>query len=72
MKSEQLRIFHQKELDKLLGLFYCKVRSASSCLYEPSTLTSIQKSLDRHLTKDLYNHIASYEILSLAHLNSYS
>ena len=40
------------ELDRLLGHFYCKVRSANGSLYEPSTLTSIQRSLDRHLTKD--------------------
>ena len=34
-------------------------RSASSSLYEPSTLTSIQRCLDRHLTKDHHNHAAS-------------
>ena len=43
-----------KELDQLLGHFYCKVRSGNGNLYEPSTLISIQRSQDRHLTKD--NH----------------
>ena len=42
-----------KELCRLLGHWYCKMWSASGSLYEPSTLTSIQRRLDRHLTKVL-------------------
>ena len=49
-----------KELDRLLSHFYCKVRSANGSLYEPSTLNSIQRSLDRHLTKD---HHKTYSII---------
>ncbi len=37
------------ELDRLLGHFFCKDDS----LYEPDTLTSFQRSLDRHLIQEL-------------------
>ncbi len=41
------------ELDRLLGHFFCKVRKSDDSLYEPDTLTSFQRSLDRHLTQEL-------------------
>jgi len=46
------------ELDRLLGHFYCKVRKENGELLEPDTLTSIQRSLDRHLTKELHNTLS--------------
>ncbi len=39
------------ELEILLGHFFCKRKSDDS-LYEPDTLTSFQRSLDRHLTQE--------------------
>ena len=42
------------ELDRLLGYFYCKVRKEDGDLFEPCSLTSFQRSLDRHLTKALH------------------
>ena len=42
------------ELDRLLGHFYCKVRKADGSTYEPDSLTAFQRSIDRHLTKDLH------------------
>ena len=59
-ESRKIEDIPPKELDRLLGHFYCKVRSATGSLYEPSTLTSIQRSLDRHLTKD---HHKPYSII---------
>ncbi len=44
----------REELNRLLGHFYCKVRKESGEYLEPDTLTSIQRSLDRHLTKELH------------------
>ncbi len=41
------------ELDRLLGHFFSKVRKSDDSLYEPDTLTSFQRSLDRHLTQEL-------------------
>ena len=42
------------ELDRLLGHFFVSVRKADGTVYEPDTLSSFQRSIDRHLTKDLY------------------
>ena len=44
----------EAELDRLLGHFFCKVRKENGELYEPDTLTAFQRSLDRHLTKELH------------------
>ena len=49
-----------KELDRLLSHFYCKVRKNDGSTYEPDTLTGFQRSIDRHLTKDLHK---SYSII---------
>ncbi len=46
-----------KELDRFLDHSYRKMRNASGGLREPSTLTSIRRSLDRHLTKGHHNHV---------------
>ena len=45
------------ELDRLLGHFYCKVRKEDGELFEPGSLTSIQRSLDRHLRIELQQTI---------------
>ena len=42
------------ELDRLLGHFYCKVRKEDGELLEPGSPTSIQRSLNRHLRKELH------------------
>ena len=42
------------ELDRLLGHFYCKVRKEDGDLFQPCSLTSFQRSLDRYLTKALH------------------
>ena len=42
------------ELDRLLGHFYVTVRKADGTVYEPDTLSAFQRSLDRHLTKELH------------------
>ncbi len=42
------------DLDRLLGHFYCKVRRENGELYEPGILTCFQRSLDRHLNKELH------------------
>ena len=41
------------ELDKLLSHFFITVRKNDGTHYEPDTLTSFQRSIDRHLTQDL-------------------
>ena len=41
------------ELDRLLGHFFCKIRKMDNSMYEPDTLNSFQRSLDRHLTQEL-------------------
>ena len=38
------------ELDRLLGHFFISVRKSDGSKYEPDTLTSLQRSIDRHLT----------------------
>ncbi len=48
-EKQKIENIPPKELDRLLSHFYCKVRSASGSLYEPSTPTSSQRSLDRQL-----------------------
>ena len=42
------------ELNRLIGHFFVTVRKSDGSLYEPDTLTSSQRSIDRHLTKDLH------------------
>lgn len=42
------------ELDRLLGHFFVTVRKKDGSLYEPDTLSSFHRSIDRHLTKDLH------------------
>ena len=49
-----------EELDRLLGHFFVSIRKNDGSIYEPDTLTSFQRSLDRHLTKDLHK---SYSII---------
>ena len=48
------------ELDKLLSHFFITVRKNDGTHYEPDTLTSFQRSIDRHLTQDLQK---TYSIL---------
>ena len=52
-KTRKLEEFPPSELDRLLGHFFVSVRKTNGSLYEPDTLTSFQRSIDRHLTKDL-------------------
>ena len=42
------------ELDRLLGLLFVSVCKADGTVYEPDTLSSFQRSIDRYLTKDLH------------------
>ena len=48
----------EAELDRLLGHFFCKVRKENGELYEPDTLTAFQRSIDRHLTKELHKRFS--------------
>ena len=52
-ESRQLKDIPQAELYRLLAHFFVTARRKDSTLYEPDTLTSFQRSLDRHLTRDL-------------------
>ena len=67
IESQKIDDIPSKELDRLLSHFYYKVRCANGSLYEPSTLTSIQRSLDRHLPKD---HHKPYSIKRNVELSS--
>ena len=42
------------ELNRLLGHFYVKVRKTNGEMYEPDSLTALQRSIDHHLSKDLH------------------
>lgn len=50
----------EEELDRLLGHFFAGIRKKDGTLYEPDTLSSIQRSIDRHLTQELHK---KYSIL---------
>jgi len=52
-ETRELNDIPPTELDRLLGHFFVTVRRKDGSLYEPDTL-SFQRSIDRHLTKDLH------------------
>ena len=52
-EKRQLKDIPQAELDRLLAHFFVTVRWKDGTLCEPNTLTSFQRSIDRHLTRDL-------------------
>ena len=53
-ETRELKDIPPAELDRLLGHFFVTVRRKDGSLYEPDTLSSFQRSIDRHLTKDLH------------------
>ena len=53
-ETRELNDIPPTELDRLLGHFFVTVRRKDGSLYEPDTLSSFQRSIDRHLTKDLH------------------
>ena len=57
------------ELDRLLGHFYCKIRKSDGTLYEPDSITSFQRSLDRHLTKNLHKSFSIIRDVEFASSN---
>ena len=52
-ETRQLKDIPQAELDRLLAHFFISARRKDGTLYEPDTLTSFERSIDRHLTRDL-------------------
>ncbi len=57
----------ETQLDRLLGHFFAGIRKKDGTLYEPDTLSSFQRSLDRHLTQELHK---PYSILRDAQFSS--
>ena len=53
-ETRELEDIPPTELDRLLGHFFVTVRKKDGSLYEPDTLSSFHRSIDRHLTKDLH------------------
>ena len=53
-ETRELKDIPMGELDRLLGHFFVSVRRKDGSLYEPDTLSSFQRNIDRHLTKDLH------------------
>ena len=53
-ETRKLEELPPPDLDRLLGHFFVSVQKKDGTVYEPDTLTSFQRSLDRHLTKDLH------------------
>ena len=53
-ETRELKDIPPAELDRLLGHFFVTVRRKDGSLYEPDTLSSFQRSIDRHLTKNLH------------------
>ena len=53
-ETRKLEDLPPEELDRLLGHFFVSIRKKDGSIYEPDTLTSFQRSLDRHVTKDLH------------------
>ena len=53
-ETRELKDIPMGELDRLLGHFFVSVRRKDGLLYEPDTLSSFQRNIDRHLTKDLH------------------
>ena len=52
-ENRQLADIPPPELDRLLGHFFITVRKKDGTLYEPDTLTSFQRSIDRHIAHDI-------------------
>lgn len=52
-EERKLEELPHEDLDRLLGHFFMKVRKEDGSLYEPDTLTSFHRSIDRHLREDL-------------------
>ena len=53
-ETRELKDIPPAELDRLLGHFFVTVHRKDGSLYEPDTLSSFQRSIDRHLTKNLH------------------
>ena len=53
-ETRELNDIPPTELNRLLGHFFVTVCRNDGSLYEPDTLSSFQRSIDRHLTKDLH------------------
>ena len=51
-ETRELNDIPPTELDRLLGHFFVTVRRKGGSLYKPDTLSSFQRSIDHHLTKD--------------------
>jgi hypothetical protein len=50
-ETRELKDIPPVELDRLLSHFFVTVRKNDGSLYEPDTLSSFQRSIDRHLTQ---------------------
>ena len=50
-ETRELKDIPPAELDRLLSHFFVTVRKNDGSLYEPHTLSSFQRSIDRHLTQ---------------------
>jgi len=55
-ESVQIEKLEPTELDSLIGSFLLSVRKADVSEYEPDTLTSYHRGIDRYLRENNYQH----------------
>ena len=55
-ESVQIEKLEPTELDSLIGSFLLSVRKADGSEYEPDTLTSYHRGIDRYLRENNYQH----------------